>query len=59
MEQAASRQWMKIVKNQSDCYVLYNQSVGRRLKIPRCVIGSERYWFMTSKVACWAVILSV
>lgn len=59
MEQSASRPLMKIVKNQSDCYVLYNQSVGRRRKMPRCVIGSERYWFMTSKVVCWAVILSV
>ena len=52
MEQSASRPWVKIVKNQSDCYVLYNQSVGRRQKMPRCVIGSERYWFMTSKVVC-------
>ena len=59
MEQPASRPWMKIVKNQSGCYVLYNQSVGRRQEMPRGVIGSERYWFMTLKVACWAVILSV
>ena len=59
MEQSASRPLMKIVKKQLGCYVLYNQSVGRRHKKPRCVIGSEKYWLMTSKVACWAVILSV